>query len=610
MGNIQNFYHNTSFSADKDGKIGIGNIESPVDLYVGSVLTGTYGDGTFATDAIVTNDTKSITIGANKRAAWGMDATTPTSTTFQSKLNIWTGNGDHITFGGSSTGIVTAWEEFNLWINNDSTNPGTLHLYHLSSKSEFARFTGGSGDNWLGINGDVGIGKTAPTQKLDIDAGAQAGGLGLKSSNSSYTAAFIGNTGSGNAGVYMDASNGDFVGSDYAFMGQNNSLDVEINTAPSGGGISFVPRGSQRMYINNAGLVGIGTGSPDVMFNVTDGGTQVAISNTYLAHLQSASNCGLAITAGASSNNYIAFGDSDNYDEGIINYNNSTRSFAFRTADGTLDDLVINSAGDVGIGNNSPNHRLDVTGDIYSSGQMLTKGSDFASFTVLGDLDTGLGNFNAAGRVSLVSDGKPEITVDQATIAFDNYTATAVATTGSLIPNQSNQALTEDTLANICVDPDGNVVRGSQEGTWTFTKAQLDALATTTSGGTQLIQAPGANKAVVVEESNWMIKYSGTGSMSNNGFEIRQSTVVLADAGISRIPSGKINEIMNSAQGTPTNPSYGFYARDLPQYNNDARTYKTNAQTVLMRINTNATPANLVSISIKLKYRLFDATTF
>jgi hypothetical protein len=610
MGNIQNFYHNTSFSADKDGKIGIGNIESPVDLYVGSVLTGTYGDGTFATDAIVTNDTKSITIGANKRAAWGMDATTPTSTTFQSKLNIWTGNGDHITFGGSSTGIVTAWEEFNLWINNDSTNPGTLHLYHLSSKSEFARFTGGSGDNWLGINGDVGIGKTAPTQKLDIDAGAQAGGLGLKSSNSSYTAAFIGNTGSGNAGVYMDASNGDFVGSDYAFMGQNNSLDVEINTAPSGGGISFVPRGSQRMYINNAGLVGIGTGSPDVMFNVTDGGTQVAISNTYLAHLQSASNCGLAITAGASSNNYIAFGDSDNYDEGIINYNNSTRSFAFRTADGTLDDLVINSAGDVGIGNNSPNHRLDVTGDIYSSGQMLTKGSDFASFTVLGDLDTGLGNFNAAGRVSLVSDGKPEITVDQATIAFDNYTATAVATTGSLIPNQSNQAPTEDTLANICVDPDGNVVRGSQEGTWTFTKAQLDALATTTSGGTQLIQAPGANKAVVVEESNWMIKYSGTGSMSNNGFEIRQSTVVLADAGISRIPSGKINEIMNSAQGTPTNPSYGFYARDLPQYNNDARTYKTNAQTVLMRINTNATPANLVSISIKLKYRLFDATTF
>ena len=112
------------------------------------------------------------------------------------------------------------------------------------------------------------------------------------------------------------------------------------------------------------GNVGIGTTSPDTKFNVTDGGTQVAISNTYLAHLQSASNCGLAITAGASSNNYIAFGDSDNYDEGIINYNNSTRSFAFRTADGALDDLVIDSAGDVGIGTTNPTAKLDVNGNV------------------------------------------------------------------------------------------------------------------------------------------------------------------------------------------------------------------------------------------------------
>ena len=463
-----------------------------------------------------------------------------------------------------------------------STTGGNL-VFETSSGTERARILSG---------GNFGIDNTDPKQKLSV-----AGIINSDSNEDYYGAWLSGNSTAGSQnylglGVWYSEAG-------YVRYFANDRLSIYTYDA------------TEDVTLQEAGgKVGIGTSTPDTKFNVTDGGTQVAISNTYLAHLQSASNCGLAITAGASSNNYIAFGDSDNYDEGIINYNNSTRSFAFRTADGTLDDLVINSAGDVGIGNNSPNHRLDVTGDIYSSGQMLTKGSDFASFTVLGDLDTGLGNFNAAGRVSLVSDGKPEITVDQATIAFDNYTATAVATTGSLIPNQSNQALTEDTLANICVDPDGNVVRGSQEGTWTFTKAQLDALATTTSGGTQLIQAPGANKAVVVEESNWMIKYSGTGSMSNNGFEIRQSTVVLADAGISRIPSGKINEIMNSAQGTPTNPSYGFYARDLPQYNNDARTYKTNAQTVLMRINTNATPANLVSISIKLKYRLFDATTF
>ena len=193
---------------------------------------------------------------------------------------------------------------------------------------------------------------------------------------------------------------------------------------------------------------------------------------------------------------------------------------------------------------------------------------------------------------------------------WSEYTATAVTTTGSLDPNQNFQAGSEDTLALLAVDTGGNVVRGSQEGTWTFTKAQLDALTTTTTTGTTLIKAPGANKAVIVEESNWMIKYSGTGSMSSNGFEIRQSTNTLASAGISRIPSGKINEIMSSSQGTPANPSYGFYSRDLPQYNNDGRTFVCNKTTFINRITTNATPANLISISIKLKYRVFDSNTF
>tara|TARA_R110002126_G_scaffold116309_2_gene255680 strand:- start:1059 stop:2837 length:1779 start_codon:yes stop_codon:yes gene_type:complete len=592
MGNIQNFYHNTSFSADKDGKIGIGNIESPVDLYVGSVLTGTFGDGTFTTDAIVTNDTKSITIGANKRAAWGMNATTPTSTTFQSKLNIWTGNGDHITFGGSSTGIVTAWEEFNVWINNDSTNPGTLHLYHLNSKSEFARFTGGSGDNWLGINGDVGIGTTSPTNKLHVFKNASLG---------SPTAPTVANAG---LRIQDNANSMYFDGNAIISVGAGN---LEIGAATTA--MLLITNGAERMRITNTGNIGIATDSPVAALDITKITPSVT---TFFPYLQLSQRGTVSNTKTG-----ISFRNTEyNWDMGHIatERQGSSNSFdlVFYTANAGADGegLRIDHLGNVGINNTSPDHKLDVTGDIYANGQMLTKGAAMACFTVLGDLTTGLGNFNAAGQVSLVTDGKPEITVDKGTIVFDNYTATAVATTGSLTVNQGQQAPTENTLANICVDPDGNVVRGSQELTWTFTKAQLDALATTTSGGTQLIQAPGANKAVIVEESNWMVKYSGTGSMSQNGFEIRQATVVLADAGISRIPSGQINNIMSSAQGTPTNPSYGFYSRDLPQYNNDGRTYKTNAQTVLMRINTNPTPANLVSISIKLKCRLFNATTF
>ena len=141
------------------------------------------------------------------------------------------------------------------------------------------------------------------------------------------------------------------------------------------------------------------------------------------------------------------------------------------------------------------------------------------------------------------------------------------------------------------------MVRGSQEGTWTFTKAQLDALTTSTTSGTDLIAAPGANKAIIVEESNLMIKYSGTGTMSSNSFVIRQAHNGDATAEITRLPSGQINTIMSSA---PANPSYGFYSRDLPLYNLDGRTYKTNESTKFRRVNTTSTPTNLIIIPLSI----------
>ena len=234
-------------------------------------------------------------------------------------------------------------------------------------------------------------------------------------------------------------------------------------------------------------------------------------------------------------------------------------------------------------------------------------GSTLVQYASQGDTDTGLGNFDGNGQLSLLSNNKAVFTAKDDKNTFNAYVSTSVATTGSLNPNQSQQALTSDTLAVLAVDPTGNIVRGSQEGTWTFTKAQLDALTTSTTSGTTLIAAPGANKAIIVEESNLMIKYSGTGTMSSNSFVIRQAHNGDATAEITRLPSGQINTIMSSA---PANPSYGFYSRDLPLYNNDGRSFVTNKATFLSRINTNATPTNLVSISIKLKYRMFNASTF
>ena len=243
------------------------------------------------------------------------------------------------------------------------------------------------------------------------------------------------------------------------------------------------------------------------------------------------------------------------------------------------------------------------TGKIYAESQFQVKGINAADFTASGDDDTGLGSFDGANGVSLVSKGAKQITVKEGAVKFDPYTATAVATTGSLNANQNNQAPTQDTLAQLCVDPSGNVVRGEQEGTWTFTRAQLNA----TLGNT-LIAAPGTNKAIIVTESDWMVKYSAAGAVSGNqSFDVRQANIVQSAANISTLPGARINEIMNAAQGTPVNPSYGFCARDIPL---TTRTYKTNVATTLNKKTSDQLPAGLISISIKLKYRIFDATTF
>jgi hypothetical protein len=243
------------------------------------------------------------------------------------------------------------------------------------------------------------------------------------------------------------------------------------------------------------------------------------------------------------------------------------------------------------------------TGIIYAERSFRVKGVGGADFSSASDDDTGLGYFDGANGVSLVSKGAKNLTVKEGTIEFDTYTSTSVATTGSLNPNQNRQAPSQDTLATLAVDPSGNVVRGEQEGTWTFTRAQLDATL-----GQTLIAAPGANKAIIVTESDWMVKYSATGSMSGTQtYDVRQASNTNASAIISTLPGTRINEILSASQGTPVNPSYGFCARDVPL---QTRTYKTNTATTLHKASNGALPTGVISISIKLKYRIFDATTF
>ena len=244
------------------------------------------------------------------------------------------------------------------------------------------------------------------------------------------------------------------------------------------------------------------------------------------------------------------------------------------------------------------------TGVLFVNSQVQVKGINAADYTCSNDTDTGLGAFDQANGVSLVSKGNKQITVKENAIKFDPYIATAVSTTGPLNANQNNQAPTQDTLATLAVDPSGNVVRGEQEATFKFTLAQLNSTL-----GQTLISAPGADKAVVITYTDWMMEYSSTGSV-NNQLEIRQANLALANASVSVLPALRFNEIVNQSQSGSA-PFYGFYTRDIPTGSgSQGRTYAVNKATTFHKQTSSPYPSGLTSISIKIRYRIFDVDTF
>ena len=95
-------------------------------------------------------------------------------------------------------------------------------LAQFNFSGEFLQVNGA-----LDINGNADISgalSMAPSISIPIN---------ITGTNSSYTAIAVKNTGTGNAGVYFDAINGDLSGGDYGFVGQNNSGYMEYHIGAS-----------------------------------------------------------------------------------------------------------------------------------------------------------------------------------------------------------------------------------------------------------------------------------------------------------------------------------------------------------------------------------------
>ena len=195
------------------------------------------------------------------------------------------------------------------------------------------------------------------------------------------------------------------------------------------------------------------------------------------------------------------------------------------------------------------------------------------------------------------------------TSVFNDFTSTSRSTdVSALSPIQNNQPASDDTVANLCVDPSGNVVRGSQEATWTFDSTQLNAL---TSVRINLLNSPGADKCVVVEETNWLIEVDLTKAYQATNVTLKCEMLGVNENSVAtQITAANLNQVAQILKTANTN-SFGLHHRDVPDL---VRIYRFDVPMTIRATNgageTNVFPDNFVSVKLKIKYRVFDKDTF
>ena len=133
----------------------------------------------------------------------------------------------------------------------------------------------GSGANLTGIDATTVKDSNGNVRVSGTPAGAVVSGIltatasmNVKQSGNAYLNLL--STGTGNAGIYMDASNGDIAGSDYCFIGQHNNLDFVIQANSNAGKFDFQRGNTSHLAIATNGRVGINQSNPQARLTINE----------------------------------------------------------------------------------------------------------------------------------------------------------------------------------------------------------------------------------------------------------------------------------------------------------------------------------------------------
>ena len=242
------------------------------------------------------------------------------------------------------------------------TDPNT-GIYRAGTDS-LAVATNGAGRLLIDASGNVGVGTSLPSNQLTVSANTLSSITLDWIGDNLPKATFSANHATGE--VRMGATNNS--GSYFATLYSNNQ---------------------ERLRITSAGLVGIGTSSPNtILHTAQDASTYIRVQRT---------------TSGTEGNLYLGCTSSANQ---IISEGSSSVAKALRFDVGSMEAMRIDSSGRLGIGTTSPSRTLDVVGTArFSNGN--------ADITIYGDITTaGALGTNSNFPLALYTNGSEKARID------------------------------------------------------------------------------------------------------------------------------------------------------------------------------------------------------
>ena len=279
---------------------------------------------------------------------------------------------------GDTTIIIgntdTSGEQYITYLNQ--TTGGNSWMVGMDDGEDFrfaygttGEITDGNTKVKIGQDGNVGIGTISPTQKLQVSGNARIDGiaaLGIAQSNwaSGIYGVEMGGVGNAlwaNGTSYIELNNNGYFDSGgwkYANTAAASRYELGIGAhywfTAAAGSAGTALTWSEKMRLNNAGNLGIGTTNP--------GGKLEIIVSGASDYLRINDTTGVFLDVGR---NFITSRGAN------LTINCQEGAFNLQTA-GTTRINVENSTGNVGIGTTSPSTKLDVVGNYMSFGPTTT----------------------------------------------------------------------------------------------------------------------------------------------------------------------------------------------------------------------------------------------